>query len=188
MKNKKEDTKIMLSNSFKKLMLSHSFEKITIKMITDEANLIRPSFYNHFADKYELLEWICHKDIFEGAMLLISNNMYHEAINFIFTSIENNKDFYLKAIKVQGQNSSEDILSNGLLEMFHEFFAVCNKADSKFGGILTANDIAKYYSKGLSYFIITWLEKGGTVPASEIAHKYTILVSTSLDKLILDNF
>lgn len=54
----KELTKRLIANSFKELLLQNSFEKITIKMITDHANVIRPTFYNHFHDKYELLEWI----------------------------------------------------------------------------------------------------------------------------------
>ena len=34
-----------------------SFDKITIKMITDQAGVIRPTFYNYFQDKYEVMEW-----------------------------------------------------------------------------------------------------------------------------------
>ena len=52
----KELTKRLIANSFKELMLQIPFEKITIKMITDHASVIRPTFYNHFHDKYELVE------------------------------------------------------------------------------------------------------------------------------------
>ena len=64
MNNKKEDVHTALQESFKNLILKQSFDKITIKMITDGAGLIRPTFYNHYADKYELLEEICYADIF----------------------------------------------------------------------------------------------------------------------------
>ena len=39
----KELTKRLIANSFKELLLQNSFEKITIKMITDHANVIRPT-------------------------------------------------------------------------------------------------------------------------------------------------
>ena len=188
MKSKKEDTKIMLAESFKKLMVNHSFDKITIKMITDEASLIRPSFYNHFADKYEMLEWICYKEIFEGAKLLISNKMYVEAINFIFTSIENHKDFYIKAVKIEGQNSFEDIFCNGLLTIFDAFFSAHDKNNMNFADVLSSSDISKYYSKGMTYFISTWLEKGAAVPATVMCQKYIILVSNSLETVVLKEF
>ena len=48
----------LLADSFKELAQAIPIEKITIKQITDKAGVIRPTFYNHFQDKYELLEWI----------------------------------------------------------------------------------------------------------------------------------
>ena len=51
-------TKALIGESLKVLMRNHPFEKITIKMITDEAGVIRPTFYNYFCDKYEVVEWI----------------------------------------------------------------------------------------------------------------------------------
>ena len=52
------DTDEKIAKSLKTLMLSKSFEKITVKEITDGAGVIRPTFYNHFSDKYEVIEWI----------------------------------------------------------------------------------------------------------------------------------
>ena len=45
MERKREATKILLEEGLKELMKSHSFDKITVKMITDEAGVIRPTFY-----------------------------------------------------------------------------------------------------------------------------------------------
>ena len=55
----------LLAESFKELTLKQPIEKITIKEITDKAGVIRPTFYNHFQDKYELLEWIIMSQIIE---------------------------------------------------------------------------------------------------------------------------
>ncbi len=184
MRSKKEDTRILIADSFKKLMVEHSFDKITIKMITDKANLIRPSFYNHFADKYEMLEWICYKDIFEGATLLIDNKMYNETILFVLTRIENHTEFYKKAVKIEGQNSFESIIYKFLLKMFEELFSVLDMENMNFEGILTASEIANYYCRGLTYFLITWLKKGVQVPAHELAEKYYLLLSNSLEDII----
>ena len=48
MESKKEITKNLLANSFKKLILDIPFKNITIKMITDKSKVIRPTFYHHF--------------------------------------------------------------------------------------------------------------------------------------------
>ena len=43
----------LLAESFKELACTTPIDKITIKEITDKAGVIRPTFYNHFQDKYE---------------------------------------------------------------------------------------------------------------------------------------
>lgn len=43
----------LLAESLKELTIKQPIEKITIKEITDKAGVIRPTFYNHFQDKYE---------------------------------------------------------------------------------------------------------------------------------------
>ena len=53
----------LLAESFKELVAVTPVEKITIKEITDKAGVIRPTFYNHFQDKFELLEWIIKKEL-----------------------------------------------------------------------------------------------------------------------------
>ena len=65
MDNKKDTTRLLLSQSLQNLMKVHPFEKITVKMITDGASVIRPTFYNYFQDKYELIEWIFKTDIID---------------------------------------------------------------------------------------------------------------------------
>ena len=51
-----------LADSLKVLIRQEPLEKITIKQITDDAGVVRPTFYQHFADKYRLVEWILQKD------------------------------------------------------------------------------------------------------------------------------
>ena len=65
MEDKKELTKDLLTLSFRELILKTPFDKITIKMITDGAGVIRPTFYKHFQDKYGILEYILQKEIRE---------------------------------------------------------------------------------------------------------------------------
>ena len=90
----KQETNTLLAESFKKLALQHPIEKITIKEITDQAGVIRPTFYNHFQDKYELLEWIILTDLLEPIRPLIENQMMHEALLLLFMNIEKEREFY----------------------------------------------------------------------------------------------
>ena len=95
----------LLAQSFKELACQQPIEKITIKQITDRAGVIRPTFYNHFEDKYNLLEWIMIKDIVTPVQPLLSNGMINEAMILIFHNMRKEIDFYMHASKLEGQNS-----------------------------------------------------------------------------------
>ena len=103
----------LLAESFKELAKKHPIEKITIKEITDLAGVIRPTFYNHFQDKYELLEWIITTDLLDPIEPLIQNGMISEGLVLLFTNIEKDSEFYSRAIKLEGQNSFGEIAQIG---------------------------------------------------------------------------
>ena len=107
MEQKKDLTKKLIAESFQSLLEKHPFDKITIRMITDQAGLIRPTFYNHFQDKYDLVEWIFSEDIVSEVDRLLQHGMQQEAIKFLFTGIHKNRKFYAKMLQVSGQNSLE---------------------------------------------------------------------------------
>ena len=71
---------LVLAESLIELSAKKPIDKITIKEITDKAGVIRPTFYNHFQDKYELIELegavtfnqIAMKCVYEMFMNIIS--------------------------------------------------------------------------------------------------------------------
>jgi AcrR family transcriptional regulator len=56
-------TKKALSQALKELMASIPFEKITINDVTQTAGVSRNTFYYHFSDINELLEWTFDNEI-----------------------------------------------------------------------------------------------------------------------------
>ena len=51
-------TKNALAASMKKLMRKKPFEKISVSDICEDCGINRKSFYYHFRDKYDLVNWI----------------------------------------------------------------------------------------------------------------------------------
>ena len=76
-------TKELLADSFRSLVLTMPFQKISIKMITDGAHVIRPTFYNYFQDKYEVIEFLFDQDIGSKVEVMIENDMEQEAIKLV---------------------------------------------------------------------------------------------------------
>ena len=123
MAGQKERIDVLLAESFKELACGQPIEKITIKAITDKAGVIRPTFYNHFQDKYELLEWIIRTQILEPTRPLIHAGMVDEALMLIFTSIKADSGFYSRAVKLEGQNSFEEIAKRCIEDILQAFLA-----------------------------------------------------------------
>ena len=54
-----QTTKRALEASLKKLLPRKPLNKITINDITEDCGVNRMTFYYHFQDIYDLIEWIC---------------------------------------------------------------------------------------------------------------------------------
>ena len=90
----KTDIDQLLAKSLKEIAVRRPVEKITIKEITDKAGVIRPTFYNHFQDKYELIEWIIKSELLEPIKPLLNAGMIFEAIVLMLNNISAMIVFY----------------------------------------------------------------------------------------------
>ena len=112
-------TKIALASSIKQLMQEKAFEKISITDICDGCNMSRKSFYYHFKDKYDLVNWIFHTEFIEA----VKNKQYDEDVEAILDMcryLYANKAFYKKALNIKGQNSFSDYFEQLLFTAIHE--------------------------------------------------------------------
>ena len=175
---------VLLAESFKELAVKQPIEKITIKEITDKAGVIRPTFYNHFQDKYEVIEWIVKTELLEPIRPLIQNGMINEALTLLFTRIEKEKEFYMKASKLEGQNSFESIIRNCveqlLLEVIHD---MTEGKKTKFIW-LTPERISEYYAQSMCYVVITWIQSGMTITPKELTEIYDYIITHSMNDIL----
>ena len=52
-----EETKFALAKAMEELMRSQSVEAVTVTDVARRANVTRQTFYRHFLDKYDLINW-----------------------------------------------------------------------------------------------------------------------------------
>lgn len=174
----------LLAESFKELTLKQPIEKITIKEITDKAGVIRPTFYNHFQDKYELLEWIITKELLEPIEPLIQNGMVSEALVVLFSNIEKEKEFYSKAVKLEGQNSFGSIAQQSVEQILRKVFEEGSAGKKQKYIWLTPERISEYYAQSMCYVVISWIKTGMTISAKELAEIYNYIIKRSMDDII----
>ena len=173
------DVERELAQSLKKLAVEKPFEKITIKQIADGAGVIRVTFYNHFQDKYELLEWIITTELLEPIQPLIKAGMVTESMVLMFTNIEKDKKFYAKAVKLEGPVTFHSIAMKCarkfLLDIIDEHATGKSKHEW-----LTPDVIATYYAQSMCFVTEGWIEQGMTIPAREMAEAYNYIITRSM--------
>lgn len=106
-------TKRALANALQELMLEIPFAKISVANICAQCGMNRKSFYYHFKDKYDLVNWI-----FDTAFLTIMQDSAHEhcfdqhfeTLQSVCDLLYQNKRFYCEALKIKGHNVFSDHL------------------------------------------------------------------------------
>ena len=86
-------TKQALEHALKNLLLKKPFHKITINDITEECGVSRMTFYYHFKDIYDLVEWSCIEDAARALEGKKSYDTWQEGFLNIFHAVLENKPF-----------------------------------------------------------------------------------------------
>ena len=83
-------TKRALAASLKRLLAEKPLSKITISDITDDCGINRMTFYYHFQDIYDLIEWIClDEGVYHSVQReQLENYLYRVVYSLLFDVIE----------------------------------------------------------------------------------------------------
>lgn len=184
--SRKNSVDEMLAESFKELVCHHPIEKITIKQITDQAGVIRPTFYNHFSDKYNLLEWILVQDVLLPIQPLVENGMINEAMRLIFYKIRREKEFYMHACRLEGQNSFRGMVEKGIRMVLCEMLEQQMQGKTPRNAWLTPEHISEYYAQSMTYIVISWIESGMELSPEELMEVYGFVITRSLADVLED--
>ncbi|MGN0526482.1 MAG: TetR/AcrR family transcriptional regulator C-terminal domain-containing protein [Acutalibacteraceae bacterium] len=126
-------TKHALASALKELMEEVPFEKISVAHICEKCSMNRKSFYYHFKDKYDLVNWIFDTE-FNDLTTVYSDDRW-EYIGIVCDYFYENKNFYRKALRITGQNS----FSEHFREYLHPL--ICIRVEK----VLESKDIPQMY-------------------------------------------
>ncbi|MBE5959143.1 MAG: TetR family transcriptional regulator [Lachnospiraceae bacterium] len=183
----KNDMSRILADSFLELIMTNPINKITIKQITDNAGVIRTTFYNHFQDKYQLVEYIISEDLLKPIQPLIQNKMWSEAILLVLTTIENNKVVFSKIAKIEGQDSFEVMAERQLKDIIVDVMETNGNWNSPSEYIwITPERIAKYYAKIVIYIVKEWIEGGFEVSPQDIVHIHEYFMTKNINDFLFN--
>lgn len=169
-------TKRALADGLKALMEHKPFSKISVGDICETCSMNRKSFYYHFRDKYDLVNWIFYTE-FVHTLNYCPDDRGWQHLTDVLTYFHENKSFYSKALRIEGQNSFRDyfheILESILLEYMKIYFR--DERDSTFA--------AEFFTDAIICSIIRWLtskDPDSPEEMTESIHRCVRLVKRNL--------
>ncbi len=103
-------TKRALEQSLKNLLLKKPLTKITVADITDDCGINRMTFYYHFKDIYDLVEWSCLEDAKRALEEKKTYDTWQQGLLQIFEAVQENKPFILNVYRCVHREQVEKYL------------------------------------------------------------------------------
>ena len=118
-----EITKRAFASSLKKMLAKRPLEKIRVIDITEDCGVNRQTFYYHFKDIYDLLEWVYTNEATKALGGKKTYETWNQGFKQIFQYILNNKEFTSELSRRLGYNTkyTSELITSLLSDITHEF-------------------------------------------------------------------
>ena len=186
-----EITKRALATSLKKLLSQKELTKISIKDITDDCGVKRQTFYYHFADVYDLIEWIYTNEVIKP--IIHDKDTYEkwqEGFLSIFNYVLDNKDF----VKNTYNSISRKYVNKFIYEQTDKLLKNVIDEEAEKESIKVQDEdkafIATFYRYSFVGIIQNWIEEGMKESPKEIIEKLDKFVKKFdiIKKLVIENY
>lgn len=175
-------TKNALADSLKSLLENRPVDKITISDITDLCGVNRMTFYYHFQDIYDLLEWSWIREANKVLNGKKTYNTWQQGFLQIFNAVLENKQIVMNIYHSVNREQIEIYLyklTYDLLIGVVEENAVgmdVRDDDKKF--------IADFYKYAFVGLILDWIRNGMKADPSQIIEHLDILIHGDIKKAL----
>ena len=149
-------TKKALAAALKDQLLKKPLHKITINDITEECGINRMTFYYHFKDIYDLVEWTCVEDAVRALEGNKTYDTWQQGFYNIFEAVLQNKPFIMNVYRCVHQEQVErylkPLVDQLLLDVINEEAVgmTVREEDKEF--------IAQVYSYVFVGLMLDWIE------------------------------
>ncbi len=141
-------TKRALEQSLKNLLLKKPLTKITVGDITEDCGINRMTFYYHFKDIYDLVEWSCLEDAKRALEEKKTYDTWQQGFLQIFKAVQENKPFILNVYRCvhreQVEKYLQPLVDQWLLDVINE----------EATGVIVRDEDKQFIAKVYSYMFI----------------------------------
>lgn len=175
-------TKRALEESLKRMLLKKPVNKITISDITEDCGINRMTFYYHFKDIYDLIEWACVEDAAKALDGKKTYDTWQQGFLQIFQAVLDNKPFiqnvYNSVSREQVETYLYTLTHNLLMGVIEE------KAEGIEIRDTDKNFIADFYKFAFVGLMLDWIKNGMRKDPQQIIDQLSILIDGDITKAL----
>lgn len=175
-------TKRALEQSLKNLLLKKPITKITINDIAEDCGINRMTFYYHFKDIYDLVEWSCLEDAKKALEEKKTHDTWETGFLQIFEAVKENKPFIMNVYNYIDQKQVElyltPLVDNLLMDVIEE--------ESKSISVRDEDKafIARIYGYIFIGIMLDWIKEDMNEDPQMIVDKLSILIKGSISSAL----
>ena len=171
-------TKRALEQSLKNLLLKKPLTKITVGDITDDCGINRMTFYYHFKDIYDLVEWSCLEDAKRALEEKKTYDTWQQGLLQIFKAVQENKPFILNVYRCVHREQVEKYLQPLVDQL------LLNVINEEADGITVRDEDKQFIAQVYSYMFIglmlDWIKDDMREDPQQIVEKLSKLIKGSV--------
>lgn len=126
--------KMTIAATFLEMVKRKGIDKITVKEIIDECRISRQTFYYHFQDIMEVIEWTVEQSIRQMLERSLEAKNLREALDILITCTRENRVLIRRLLDSQKREEIEKLLICELLAFCCGCPAVASGRDGNFYG------------------------------------------------------
>lgn len=167
-------TKRALEASLKNLLLKKPLSKITINDITEDCGISRMTFYYHFKDIYDLVEWSCLEDAKRALEGKKTYETWEQGILQIFEAVLDNKPFIINVYR----SVSREHVENYLFRMTYDL--LIGVVNEKSAGMTVREEdkefIADFYKYAFVGVMLNWVKDDMKEDPHKVVERISVIM------------
>ena len=175
-------TKKALADALKKMMVIKPIDRITVNDLVETCGVSRQTFYYHFDDVYDLLEWVFEEDANANLPSEVVYDNWKNDVTLWFKYLYENSTF---ALNVYNSNSRLYMLRyikgrlRACIRSFSEIVAEGRSIDRQ-----DFEFIVEFYSNIVVGLISQWMDAGMQLPKEITTDKVLRVLDNSIENIM----
>ena len=175
-------TKHALAASLKNMLLKKPLNKITINDIAEDCGINRMTFYYHFKDIYDLVEWTCEEDAAKALEGKKTYNTWQQGFLNIFYAVLENKPFIMNVYRSVSREQVEIYLYRVTYDLL---IGVVNERSANMS--VSEDDkkfIADFYKFAFVGIMLEWIKNDMKADPKQIVDRISNLIHGDITRVL----